>query len=54
MGGLFQRTEVSDALTEIIQLDPSFDKDQFLRDCETDIIPNIVEAMSRGELEVSC
>lgn len=52
MGGLFQRTELSETLTEIIQLDPTFNKDRFLLECEKDIIPNILEAMCRGELEV--
>jgi len=52
MGGLFQRTEMSEALTEIIQLDPSFDKEKFLRDCEQDIIPNILEACCRSDLEI--
>lgn len=53
MGGLFQRTELSDTLTEIMQIDPNFDKDRFLLECEKDIIPNILEAMCRGELDVS-
>jgi import inner membrane translocase subunit TIM44 len=52
MGGLFQRTEMSETLTEIMQLDPTFDKDVFLKDCEQDIIPNILEAVCRFELEV--
>ncbi|XP_015587374.1 mitochondrial import inner membrane translocase subunit TIM44 isoform X2 [Cephus cinctus] len=52
MGGLFQKTELSETLTEICKLDPSFDKAKFLRDCETDIIPNILEAMVRGDLEI--
>lgn len=52
MGGLFQRTELSETLTEIMQLDPTFNKDRFLLECEKDIIPNILEAMCRGELEV--
>jgi len=52
MGGLFQKTELSETLTEICKLDPNFDKGQFLRECETDIIPNILEAMTRGDLEI--
>lgn len=52
VGGLFQRTELSDTLTEIMQIDPTFNKDKFLLECEKDIIPNILEAMARGELEV--
>ncbi|XP_014253970.1 mitochondrial import inner membrane translocase subunit TIM44 [Cimex lectularius] len=52
MGGLFQKTELSETLTEICKLDPNFDKVQFLRDCEKDIIPNILEAMIQGNLEI--
>ncbi|RWS03854.1 mitochondrial import inner membrane translocase: subunit TIM44-like protein, partial [Dinothrombium tinctorium] len=52
IGGLFQKTEMSEVLTEICKMDPNFDKNQFLKDCETDIIPNILEAMVRGDLEI--
>lgn len=52
VGGLFQKTELSETLTEICIIDPNFDKVQFLKDCETDIIPNILEAMIRGDLEI--
>ncbi|XP_034039224.1 mitochondrial import inner membrane translocase subunit TIM44-like [Thalassophryne amazonica] len=52
MGGLFSKTEMSEVLTEIVKADPSFDKDSFLKQCEKDIIPNILEAMIRGELDV--
>ncbi|CAD6992169.1 mitochondrial import inner membrane translocase subunit TIM44 [Ceratitis capitata] len=52
MGGLFSKTELSETLTELCKIDPSFDQKQFLRDCETDIIPNILEAMVRGNLEI--
>ncbi|XP_039966224.1 mitochondrial import inner membrane translocase subunit TIM44 [Bactrocera tryoni] len=52
MGGLFSKTELSETLTELCKIDPNFDQKQFLRDCETDIIPNILEAMVRGNLEI--
>ncbi|XP_008329246.1 mitochondrial import inner membrane translocase subunit TIM44 [Cynoglossus semilaevis] len=52
IGGLFSKTEMSEVLTEILKVDPSFDKDSFLKLCEKDIIPNVLEAMVRGELEV--
>jgi import inner membrane translocase subunit TIM44 len=42
VGGLFQKTELSETLTEICKLDPGFDKIKFLQDCERDIIPNIL------------
>ncbi|CAG9856084.1 unnamed protein product [Phyllotreta striolata] len=52
MGGLFQKTELSETLTEICKIDPDFDTKRFLKQCETDIIPNVLEAMTRGDLEV--
>ncbi|XP_073816698.1 mitochondrial import inner membrane translocase subunit TIM44 [Musca autumnalis] len=52
MGGLFSKTELSETLTELCKIDPNFDQKQFLKDCENDIIPNILEAMVRGDLEI--
>ncbi|KAL0966640.1 hypothetical protein UPYG_G00297760 [Umbra pygmaea] len=52
LGGLFSKTEMSEVLTEILKADPSFDKESFLKQCEKDIIPNVLEAMVRGELDV--
>ncbi|XP_058829671.1 mitochondrial import inner membrane translocase subunit TIM44 [Topomyia yanbarensis] len=52
MGNLFSKTELSETLTEICKIDPNFEQKQFLRDCENDFIPNILEAMVRGDLEV--
>lgn len=52
LGGLFSKTEMSEVLTEILRVDPTFDKDHFLHQCETDIIPNILEAMISGELDI--
>ncbi|KAI8117554.1 Mitochondrial import inner membrane translocase subunit TIM44, partial [Lucilia cuprina] len=52
MGGLFSKTELSETLTELCKIDPNFDQKHFLKDCETDIIPNILEAMVRGDLEI--
>lgn len=52
LGGLLQKTELSETLTEICKLDHNFDKTKFLKDCENDIIPNVLEAMIRGDLEI--
>lgn len=51
-GGIFQKTELSETLTEICKIDNTFDTKRFLKQCETDIIPNILEAMTRGDLEI--
>lgn len=52
MGNLFSKTELSETLTEICKIDPNFDAKNFIRDCENDIIPNILEAMVRGDLAI--
>lgn len=52
MGGLFSKTELSETMTELCKIDPNFNQKQFLRDCENDIIPNILEAMVHGNLEI--
>jgi len=51
-GSVFTRTELSETLTEICKMDPNFEKEMFLKDCEKDIIPNILEAIVRGDLEI--
>ncbi|GAB1602491.1 mitochondrial import inner membrane translocase subunit TIM44-like [Argonauta hians] len=51
-GSMFSKTEMSEVLTEICRIDPTFDKEMFLRNCEREIIPNILEAMIRGDLEI--
>lgn len=51
-GSMFSKTEMSEVLTEICRIDPSFDKEKFLKSCEREIIPNILEAMIRGDLEI--
>jgi len=51
-GGMFKSTEMSEVLTEIIKVDPTFDLAEFLKQCQHDIIPNILEALSQGELEI--
>ncbi|KAL5282352.1 TIMM44 family protein [Megaselia abdita] len=52
MGNLFSKTELSETLTELCKIDPNFDEKQFLRLCETDIIPNILESICRGNLDI--
>ena len=51
-GGLLKKTEMSEVLTEIIKMDPNFDTNEFLKFVQTDIIPNVLESISKGELEI--
>ncbi|CAI5440480.1 unnamed protein product [Caenorhabditis angaria] len=53
IGSMFSgQNEVSEVLTEIHKIDAKFDKVEWLRFCETKIIPNILEAFIRFDLEV--
>lgn len=52
MGGLFQTTDLSKVLTEICKIDPTFNINLFLKDCEKFIIPTILESMCRGRLDI--
>lgn len=51
-GGLFSKTELSEVLTEIVKMDPTFEKEKFVHMCRDEFIPNILEALVRGELEI--
>jgi len=51
-GSLFSKTEMSEVLTEICKMDPSFDPVPFMKQCREDIIPNIIESLIQGNLEV--
>lgn len=51
-GNVFEKTELSKTLTEICKIDPSFTSQKFLEDCANDIIPNILEAMVQGNLDI--
>ncbi|CAD6186193.1 unnamed protein product [Caenorhabditis auriculariae] len=53
IGSVFSgQNEVSEVLTEIRKIDSSFDKAEWLKFCETKIIPNVLEAFIRSDLEV--
>lgn len=43
---------MSEVLTEIAKVDPSFEKHEWLRFCEKEVIPNILEAFIRGDLAI--
>ncbi|GBP33926.1 Mitochondrial import inner membrane translocase subunit TIM44 [Eumeta japonica] len=51
-GGLFEHTDLSKTLTEICKMEPGFTQQRFVQRCTDDIIPNVLEAMVRGDLEV--
>jgi import inner membrane translocase subunit TIM44 len=51
-GGMFKSTELSEVLTEIVKIEPTFELNQFLKRVQFDIIPNIMESLHQGELEI--
>lgn len=51
-GGLFQQTDLSNVLTEICKIDPNFDINEFLKECENVIVPTILEAMIQNRPEI--
>lgn len=52
VGGLFQTTDLSLVMTEICNVDPDFDINNFLKDCEKFIIPTILESMCQNRLDI--
>jgi import inner membrane translocase subunit TIM44 len=46
------QSELSEVLTEIAKIDPSFDRTAWLRFCEQEVIPNVLEAWIRGDTNV--
>jgi len=51
-GGLFAKTEMSEVMTEICKIDQNFNQEKFLKICEREIIPNVLEALIRGDLDI--
>ena len=51
-GGIFKSTEMSEVLTEIVKVEPTFSLDEFLKRVQYDIVPNVMEALSQGEMEI--
>lgn len=49
---MFQTNDLSNALTEICKVDPNFDVNLFLKDCEKFVIPTILEAMCQGRIDI--
>jgi len=42
-GGMLTNSEMSLVMTEIHKMDPTFDRDEFVRWCRDFVIPNILE-----------
>ena len=46
LGDVFSQSDTAKTMAEISRIDPQFNKDSFLKECEFEIIPSV--------LEVSC
>lgn len=43
IGDVFSQSEMAKTLSEITKIDPQFNKDNFLQECEFEIIPAVLE-----------
>ena len=46
---MFSKTEMSEVLTEVCKMDPDFNQETFLRWCQYDVIPNLLEVRRHRE-----
>ena len=47
-----KQSDMSLTMAEIHKIDPSFDKEMFINECKTDIIPTILEAFLQGKVDI--
>ncbi|VDO71075.1 unnamed protein product [Schistosoma mattheei] len=52
IGGLKSTNDLQQVLDEITKMDPSFDLESFIRYCRFIVIPNVLEAIVRGDLRI--
>ena len=43
LADVFSQSEQAQTLTEIAKIDPNFNKENFLKECEFEIIPTVLE-----------
>jgi len=48
---VFSQSEQAATIAEITKIDPRFNKDTFIKECEFEIIPTVLEAFLRGDVE---
>lgn len=52
IGGVFSPSETAQTFAEIAKIDSSFDKENFIKICESLIIPTVLEAFLKGDLDI--
>lgn len=45
LGDVFSQSEQAQTIAEITKIDPSFNKDNFIKECEFEIIPTVLEVV---------
>ena len=51
-GGSIKQSDMATTLAEINKIDPNFDKEAFVKECQFEIIPTVLEAYLRGNLPI--
>ena len=46
------QSDMAEALGEIHKIDPNFDKETFIKECQFEIIPTILEAYLQGREDI--
>lgn len=49
---VFSQSDTAKTMAEITKIDPQFNKDSFLKECEFEIIPAVLEAFLKGDLDI--
>lgn len=49
---VFSQSDTAKTMAEITRIDPQFNKDSFLKECEFEIIPAVLEAFLKGDLDI--
>ena len=48
-GGVVTQSDMAEALAEIYKIDPNFNKEEFVKQCQFEIVPSVLEAFLRGD-----
>ncbi|CAG8810765.1 22619_t:CDS:2, partial [Racocetra persica] len=51
LGSLFQENETAQAITQLKMIDPGFNIEEFMKELREFIIPEIMEAYLKGDME---
>lgn len=52
MSGAMTQTDMAETLGEILKIDPTFSKEEFVQQCKYEIIPSVLESFMQGNKHV--